>query len=257
MRLAERVFDFHDFISSWSHLLMAGFMTFVGLIMYRLTRRQPLLNAMSLMFYAGTAVALFTLSGLFHGVRHIGSDDRRFWQLLDQSAIFGLIYGSNVPLLVYFLPARRRNVLLIIMGAIAIAGSMLLWTNPKHEILALSYVGIGLLGLIPMRTYFHYLRWWGSIWVVIMAGTYTLGAICEAIHWPVIIRDGVYMFSYHEMLHMFVIAGTLAHTILLVKYVIPTADWAVERRLKEKSEIKSEPLNLKIGTHDPSSLRVM
>lgn len=215
------MFDFHDFVSSGSHLLMAGFMLFVGLIMYRLTRRQPLINELSLGFYCTTAVILFTLSGFYHSVRYVSADDRRFWQVMDQSAIFFLIFGSNVPLLVYFLPPRRRNWLLLFMGAIAVVGAMSLWTKPKHEVLALAYVAIGFTGMLPMRTYFRYLRSWGLFWIFIMATAYTSGAVCEAIKWPVIVSEGMMRFSYHEVLHICVIVGTLAHVILLVKYVIP------------------------------------
>lgn len=216
------LFDFHDFISSWSHLLMAVFMLFAGMIMLRQARSQIRMNRLAVAFYAATAVTLFAFSAVFHSVKYVGEDDRRFWQLLDQSAIFFLIYGSNVPLLVYFLPPRRRNFLLVLMGAVAVVGAMMLWTRPKHEVLALAYVVIGFLGMLPIRTYFRYIGWWGVWWVAVMASTYTTGAICEAIKWPVIVSDGFFRLSYHEMLHLFVVAGTLAHTILLVKYVIPT-----------------------------------
>jgi hemolysin III len=220
-KVKSPLFDFHDFVSSGTHLAMAGFMVFVGLLMHRLTRKQPLQNALAIDFYATTAVALFALSGIFHSVRYVGTDDRRFWQLMDQSAIFFLIFGSNVPLVVYFLPPRRRNILLVMMLLIALTGCMLLWTNPRHEILAMAYVGIGVLGMLPMRSYFPYLGWWGTFWVLLMASTYTLGAICETVKWPVFIADGKMRFSYHEMLHLFVIGGTLAHVVLIIRFVIP------------------------------------
>lgn len=225
------MFDFHDFVSSWSHLIMAAFMVFAGIILLRITYWHPRINRLSVQVYVSTAVILYTFSGLFHGVNHVSEDDRRFWQILDQSAIFALIYGSNVPLLVYLLPARRRNWLLVLMGGIAVVGMMTLWTKPKHEVLAAAYVAIGLLGMFPLRTYFRYIGWWGILWVFLMAGSYTLGAICEAVKWPTLVAEGTMRLTYHEMLHLFVIAGTTAHTILLVKYVLPTANRTVKRKI--------------------------
>ncbi len=224
------MFDFHDFISSWSHLVMAGMMLFVALLLLRLTRNHPLPNRLAVLFYAGSAVALYTLSGLFHGVRYIGTDDRRVWQLLDQTAIFGLIYGSNVPLLVYLLPPRRRNWLLILMGGVGLIGAICLWTQPNHQVLVAAYIGIGLLGLVPMRTYFRTLRWWGSLWVFLMAGSYIFGAVCDAVEWPVLVREGWLKFTWHELFHICVIAGTVAHTILIIKYVIPAGNRSRTRR---------------------------
>jgi len=232
------VFDFHDFIASWSHLLMAGFMLFVALLLLRLTRKQPLKNRLAVLAYAGSAVTLYVLSGVFHSVRYIGTDDRRVWQLLDQTAIFGLIYGSNIPLLVYLLPSQRRNWLLFLMGAIGLIGAMALWLQPQHEVLVVAYIAIGLLGLVPMRTYFRHIGWWGTVWVFIMAGLYVVGAICDAVQWPVLVSEGWLKLSYHETFHLFVIAGTTAHTILIVKYVIPTANpsrrggFSVDRKAK-------------------------
>lgn len=225
------MFDFHDFISSGSHLAMAGFMLFIGCIMLRLARRHTHLQWLSILIYAGSAVMLYLFSGFFHSINYINGEDRRVWQLLDQTAIFALIYGSNVPLMVYFLPPRRRNWLLVLMGGIALLGAMCLWLKPKHEILVAAYVSIGLLGLLPVRTYFRYIGWWGSLWVFLMAFSYIGGAILEAVQWPVIVSHGFWRLSWHEIFHLCVMAGTTAHTVLIIKYVLPSASDTSARKI--------------------------
>jgi hemolysin III len=233
--------DFHDFISAWSHLLMAAYMLFAGLIMLRLAKGHSKLERLSIAIYAGSAIVLYSASGLFHGIQHFGVESKRIWQLVDQTAIFGLIYGSNVPLMVYFLPPRQRNWLLGLMGLVAVVGAMALWTNPPHALLCAVFVAMGFLGLVPMRTYWQYLGRWGALWVCIIATLYTLGAICEAIEWPVIVPGtSWFRFSYHEMLHLFVVAGTLAHNVLVVRFVLAHRRKIAKRRITVDRARKSD-----------------
>ncbi|CAN5321276.1 hypothetical protein BH11PLA2_BH11PLA2_00630 [soil metagenome] len=217
--------DFHDWISSWSHLLMAGFMAFAGLILYRLTHTHPFKNRTSVAFFASAAVVLYTTSGLYHGIRHNSLEDKRTWELLDRTAIFILIYGSNVPLLVYLLPARRRNWLLLIMGSFVVIGSALLWTNPNYIFLVICYIGVGVFGMVPIRTYYRALGKGGLLWIFIMASSYIAGAICDAVKWPTLVPGLV---TPHEMFHIMDMMGTLAHVVLVMRYVIPAVNHAKE-----------------------------
>ncbi len=217
--------DFHNPVSSYSHLFAAFWMVFVGLYLLRLAAHHPLGHRFSLLAFAISGVTLYLFSGLFHGIRHDSEDTKRVWQLLDQSAIFWLIVGSNVPIAVYLLSPRTRNLLLGGMVALAAAGTACLWLLPKPPYLLLIglYVGLGVISLIPLRAYFRLLGWGGLFWIIALAVGYIGGAACEAMKWPTFLRDdaGLPIVGPHEMLHFGDLFGTLAHLTLVVKYVLP------------------------------------
>lgn len=218
--------DFHDPVSSWSHLFMAGWCVFTGIILLRLASRHSPAQRLSVLVFAGSAVALYTASGLFHGLRHPTPDARRAWQLLDQTAIFGLIFGSNVPLCVYLLPEPRRWRQVAAVAVVGLAGTAVLWLaplvvgKPPHTALVVVYLLMGFLGLVPIRTYYRRIGRGGVLWIGLMAGSYVFGAVSEAVSWPTIVPG---VFGYHEILHFADMLGTSAHTVLLIKYVLPTA----------------------------------
>lgn len=226
--------DFHDPVSSASHLFAAGWCLFVGLFLLRITRRHTPLQRLSILAYAVSAVALYTFSGLFHGLAHPSPEARRVWQLLDQSAIYWLIVGSNVPIAVYLLSPRARNLQLGGMVLFAAVGTACLWLLPKapHELLIGLYLGLGVFSLIPLRRYVQLLGLGGFVWIFLLAAGYVGGAVFEAVRWPTLLRDasGRPVVGPHEMLHLCDVAGTAAHLTLLLRYVLPFGGAGGRRR---------------------------
>ncbi len=92
--------DFHDTVSSTSHLLTAVWAGFATLILLRLTRGHGV-GRWAIGFFGASMVLLYLASGLFHGLRHDTEASRQFFQKLDKSAVFLLIAGSYVPVIVY------------------------------------------------------------------------------------------------------------------------------------------------------------
>jgi hemolysin III len=230
--------DLHDPVASLSHLLMACWAVLASIVLLRLSVRHTRAQRLSLVFYSVTVVTLYTASGLFHGLQYEGLENedgvRRTWQLLDQTAIFWLIFGSNVPLLVYVLPRTWRNIQLAIMGGIALFGTVCLWALPKppHVLLVIVYLGMGVLGLLPIRHYFDRLGWTGMKWIALFASFYITGGVIEAVKWPELLT-GRYRVGPHELLHLFDMAGTLTHYALLLRVVCMTPPFAapIRRRL--------------------------
>lgn len=214
--------DFHNPVSSYSHLFAALWMVFVGLYLLRLAACHSIGRRIGLLLFVLSAVALYTFSGLFHGLRHETENAKRIWQLLDQSAIFWLIVGSNVPLAAYLLSPTFRNLQLGGMVLLAAAGTACLWLLPKppHLLLIGLYVGLGVTSWIPIRHYARLLGWRGLFWIVLLSACYIGGAAIEAIKWPTLVPDVI---GPHELLHFGDVLGTAAHLTLVVKYVLPRA----------------------------------
>ena len=90
------VLELRDPVSSATHLATALWAVFATLLMYRLTPPERGRRA-AVLIYGATRVLLFLASGLFHGLHFESPEQRRFFQRLDQSAVFLLIAGTSTP----------------------------------------------------------------------------------------------------------------------------------------------------------------
>ncbi|MBX9584795.1 MAG: hemolysin III family protein [Gemmataceae bacterium] len=214
-----------DPLSSASHLLTAAWAAYATLILLRLTPAGAGRRA-AVAVFGLSMVLLYLASGTFHGVpytRDANPDEFRLFQKLDQSAIFVLIAGTNTPIIVTLLAGARRRWFLRLMWAVAATGVGCLWLLPKapHWVTVGNYVLMGWLGIVPG---WHYVRVLGGVrpmlWAAAGSVLYTAGAVCEVVEWPVLLDYPVRV-GYHEVLHLFDVAGTVAFFLFIARYVVP------------------------------------
>jgi hemolysin III len=213
------VFELRDPVSSSSHLITAVCAVFATILMLRLTAPGGGRRA-AVFVYGLTMILLFLASGTFHGVKNTTSEELRFFQKLDQSAVYLLIAGTNTPLLTILLQGRWRWWFLRLVWAIALTGVASLWLLPKppHPLVVGLYMGLGYLGTIPIFHYDRAVGWRAMNWLWLGAGFYTLGAVCELTQWPIIIPGWV---QAHEVLHLCDSAAGVLFFIFIIRYVIP------------------------------------
>lgn len=206
-----------DPVSSLSHLLTAVWALFATAVMVRLATPRRRVAAI---LYGVSMVALYTASGLFHGLYYQTLEQRRFFQKLDQSAIYGLIAGTNTPVMAIVLSGRRRKLLLSGIWLLAAGGIAALWLLPQasHTVVVSVYLLMGWIGVVPMRWYYRALGVRAMNWAWLGAACYTLGAFCELSRWPVIIPGWI---GPHEVLHFCDSAGSLAFFVFIQRYVLP------------------------------------
>jgi hemolysin III len=212
-------FELRDPVSSASHLLTALWAVFATLLMVRITTPGQGRRA-SVLIYGLSMVLLFLASGTFHGLFYDSPEQRRFYQKLDQSAVYLLIAGTNTPALVMLLSGSWRRWFLTLVWAFAITGILSLWVLPKppHPLVVGLYLGLGWLGFLPIGKYYQAVGWRAMNWIWLGAAFYTLGAVCELTQWPVLIPGWV---QAHEILHICDSAGNLAFFVFAIRYVIP------------------------------------
>ncbi len=200
---------FSEPVSSLSHLagaavcaVMGGFLIFHG----RGERRRTV----ALSVFVFSCVLLLSLSGVYHLLRH-DTVARDVLMRLDHAAIFVLIAGSFTPVHMILLHDRWHRHLLPLIWLAAIAGLALksAYFDTMPEWLGLMmYLGLGWLGVISAAALAHRygLRFilplvWGGL-------AYTIGAVAEHLHWPVIVPGIV---GPHEVFHFAVLAGIAFH----------------------------------------------
>ena len=213
--------ELRDPVSSASHLLTAVWAVFATLVLLRLTppdRRRQLAVAI----FGASMVLLYLASGTFHGLYYDTPEQRRFFQKLDQSAIFLLIAGTNTPCLAILVGGRLGRAFLAGLWGLAAAGVFCLWVLPKapHWVVVTIYLGIGWLGVLPVGRYYKAVGPRGMNWVWAGAGLYCLGAVIELAEWPTLVVEPVRV-GFHELLHVCDTAGTLAFFVFVARYVVP------------------------------------
>jgi len=233
------VIDLRDAVSSSSHLATAVWAAFATVLMIRLTP-QGSGRRLSVFIYGLSMVLLFLASGTFHGLYYTTPERMRFFQKLDQSAIYILIAGTNTPALTMLLQGRWRRTFLWLVWSFALAGVASLWVLPKppHTLVVSLYLALGYLGVIPIFHYYKAVGWRAMNWVWLGAAFYTLGAVCELTRWPVLIPG---VLQAHEVLHLCDSAACFAFFIFVVRFVIPYSYDFLSRTTSKQEEAVSIP----------------
>jgi hemolysin III len=211
--------DLRDPISSASHLVTAVWAVFATLILLRVT--PPVAGRRwAVLVYGISMILLFLASGVFHGLHFTSPEERRFYQKLDQSAIYLLIAGTNTPVIAVVLTGLWRRWFLRAIWVLAGAGVACLWLVPQapHSVMVGLYLGLGWVGVLPVVTYYRVLGWRAMNWALLGALLYTIGAVCELFQWPVLIPG---LLGPHEILHLCDSAACLAFFTFITRYVIP------------------------------------
>src|SRR5437763_8073412 len=116
--------ELRDPICASSHLITAVWAAYATFILLRIT--PPLAGRkLAVAVFGLSMVTLYLASGTFHAVpftRAENPDEFRFFQKLDQSAIYILIAGTNTPCLAILLGGRHARWFLGLLWLLAATG---------------------------------------------------------------------------------------------------------------------------------------
>lgn len=162
-------------------------------------------------------VTMFTVSALYHSVPWNNAWKQRM-QRLDHSLIFLLVAGTFTPFAVAALDGVQRLVGLGIVWGIALVGIVFKFTmgHPRTWLSVTLQMTMGWSALVWIPPIFE--RLGAGAVVLIFAGglCYTVGTIIFATRRP---RLFPRLFSYHEVFHVLVIAGSGLHFWAIARYV--------------------------------------
>ena len=163
--------------------------------------------------YALALVALFTASALSHSFEHQAR--RHFFRRLDQGVIFLFIAGTFTPFAIVFLNHQMGWILLAIMWVTALIGfcSKMFWAHRVESTAVLPYLAMGWLPVTATRPVLESLPTDGIFWCVAGGLCYTIGTVFLTLDLKVR--------YFHALWHLWVIAGSYCHFLVIVNYVIP------------------------------------
>jgi hemolysin III len=201
--------------------MFAALAAVAGLVALLIIGRTNLGKEISLGIYGVTVILLFSASATYHMVKakpRVIEILRKF----DHAAIYLLIAGSYTPVCYNNFTGFWKWGLLAIIWSFALVGIVIkiFVIKAPRWVTAGVYVLMGWMVILAMNQMLTMLPTGALVWLAVGGIIYTLGAVVYIIKIFNFIPD---KFGFHEVWHIFVILGALAHFIAILVYIAPSA----------------------------------
>jgi hemolysin III len=173
----------------------------------------------ALVIFAISMILLYGASTTYHSL-DISPRINRILRKIDHMMIYVLIAGTYTPICLVILGDASGWKLLSVVWGIAAAGILMnaLWiTCPKWLSSAL-YIAMGWICVFAMSKIVKSLPQIGFMWLFVGGIIYTVGGIIYALKLP-IFNNRHKNFGSHEIFHLFVMAGSFCHYMLMYSCV--------------------------------------
>ena len=211
--------DKREITSSITHLVGAvlAIIGTISLLIHSIPKGETARNAASLVFGI-SMIVLYSASASYHWIDEAKERIKLMMRRIDHMAIFVLIAGTYTPLCVLALDKPAGWILLIVAWSVAFLGFLMkiFWMNAPQWISSGLYVGMGWMSVFEIKSLSSALPPQGLFWLAAGGIIYTIGAFIYGLEKP---RLNISWFGSHELFHLFVIAGTACHYIMVYRYV--------------------------------------
>jgi hemolysin III len=219
-RGAHRQLRLREPVNSVTHLAGA-LLALIGAVVLVAMANDPW-RKVAFAIYGGSLVLLFAASTLLHALP-VGAAAMRRLRILDHAAIFLLIAGTYTPVALITLregyPAWAWS-LLGVVWALATMGVFfkVAWIGAPRWLSTGLYLGMGWLVLVGVVPLVRALPAAGLWWLALGGAFYSVGAVIYGTKRPDPLPG---VFGYHEIWHLFVLAGAACHYVLMLVVVLP------------------------------------
>ena len=170
------------------------------------------------LLYGISLISLYTASTVYHWLP-LSDEDGLMYRKIDHMMIYVLIAGTYTPICLISLRGPWGWSLLISIWILAIGGIVLKSISMKipRWISTAIYIIMGWLVVIAFYPLKNTVPFTGMIWLIGGGIFYTVGAVFYAKKWP---KFNCKWFGFHELFHLFVIAGSVCHFWLMYQYIL-------------------------------------
>jgi hemolysin III len=212
------VHNIKPFLRGWFHAGAAvSVLPLIGLMCWSCRHDPP--RMYSILVFGFSTLALYTVSAIYHIFSWRGIWFK-FLRTFDHANIFVVIAGTYTPIIFNVLSDWLRGVMLAGIWLMAASGVVTaFFTRFIHRWVRTGlYIGMGWVSLIALPVILSLLPL-GAVAMLILGGIlYTLGAVVYGLRWP---NPSPRWFGFHEIFHLFVIAGSAAYIIAIWLWVVP------------------------------------
>jgi len=207
-------------INALTHALGVLFGVAALVVLLILADGEPIKVASALV-YGVSLVMLFLASTLLHALR-VGTKALRALRIFDHAAIFVLIAGSYTPITLITLTERNPAfgwTLFAVVWGVALLGVMfkVAWIGAPRWVSTGLYLMMGWMAVVAIGPLVSAWPPSALAWLIAGGVAYSVGAVVYATKRP---DPFPQVFGYHELWHLFVLAGSVSHFVLIARFVV-------------------------------------
>ncbi len=214
------IFKLREPISSITHLIGGGLSILALVLLIVKQVLAPSINYnlfVSTIIFGASMILLYFTSGIYHAISAKKEKLVLYMRKLDHSMIYVLIAGSYSPFCLYVLPRKTGIPVFVILWIIAIVGILMkiLWINMPRILSSALYIGMGWVAIFVIKDL--YINLVGPAFFLLVLGglLYTIGGVIYAIK-----RPNIKNWNFHDIFHIFIMLGSLAHFLLVFLFLI-------------------------------------
>lgn len=208
-----------DPVSGFTHLAgailsIAGLVVLVCFAAIRATAW----HVVSFSIFGASLILLYTASSLYH-LLPVSDKVTAVLRRIDHMMIYVLIAGTYTPVCLVPLRGAWGWSLFGTIWGIALVGIIIkaFWMNAPRWLSTGIYITMGWLVVIAFWPLVKTVPAAGIGWLVAGGLMYTVGAVIYGTKWPKITSK---VFGFHEIFHLFVMAGSFCHFMLMLRSVL-------------------------------------
>jgi hemolysin III len=177
------------------------------------------IHIISLGVFIVSMILLYVASTIYHTLNISPKINQRL-KKFDHMAIYILIAGTYTPICLIALSGSVGLALLGIIWGLAISGIIVtgFWVHCPKWFSSVVYIAMGWTCVLAFTPIINSLPKTGLNWLLAGGIIYTIGGVIYALKLPLFNKKHKY-FGSHEVFHLFVMAGSLCHFILMYKYI--------------------------------------
>lgn len=198
-------------------MLMAIFAT-MPLIIKALSAPDKI-HVVCLTIFIASMILLYGASTTYHTL-DLSPSTNKILKKLDHCMIFVLIAGTYTPICVIVLHNTTGYMMLTLVWAIAIIGIIfkICWVTCPKWLSSVLYIAMGWVCVLAFTQIINSLPVAAFNWLLAGGIIYTVGGVIYALKLPIFNSKHKY-FGSHEIFHLFVMAGSICHFIMMFNYV--------------------------------------
>ena len=217
-QLKEHIKDPGSAITHFIGMLMAIFAAIPLLL--KAAREPSKSYIIAIAVYAASLILLYAASTTYHTFdksRKVNTILKK----IDHMMISVLIAGSYTPICLLVLGGRTGLILLAIVWAFAIAGILIkaFWVFCPKWVSSVLYIGMGWTCVLAFTQLLNSLSPAAFGWLLAGGIIYTVGGVIYALKLPIFNNKHKY-FGSHEIFHLFVMAGSACHFVVMYAFVL-------------------------------------
>ncbi|MTI95370.1 MAG: hemolysin III family protein [Firmicutes bacterium] len=174
-------------------------------------------HVVSFAIFGASMILLYTASTLYHWLP-LGEKGSAIMRRIDHMMIYVLIAGTYTPVCLVAIRGGWGWSLFGSIWGLAIAGIVLkiFWLDAPRWLATSFYLFMGWLAVVAFYPLIHSVPIGGIFWLVFGGILYSIGAVIYAVKKPNLHRH----FGFHEIFHLFVMAGSFSHFLLMWRYIL-------------------------------------